>query len=259
LSKLFVKRENGRNLNPLIDTLSNKIEIYSDVKNLKEISEYRKFGWIKGFTSNPSLIRAGGSKDYVEFIEEALPLTNDLPFSVEVISDDLNYMKKQALFLHSLGKNIFVKIPITNTNRLSTIPLILDLLDEQVKVNITAVMTLSQVEMIYSSIPLNCEVIISIFAGRIADTGIDPVPFMKKVSGLKPKGKELKLLWASPREILNIFQAIECGIDIITATPEVLKKYSLLGKDLDEYSLETVKMFYEDATSAGYRIPEIDY
>ncbi len=246
-------------MNPSIEDLSNQIAIYSDVKNLQEINDYRLFGWIKGFTTNPSLIRAGGAENYIDFIRNALPLITNFPFSVEVIADDLNEMKKQALFLNRLGKNVFVKIPITNTQRNSTIPLIVDLLDEDVKVNITAIMTLNQVESIFSSVPLDKELIVSIFAGRIADTGIDPVPFMKKVSGLKPKAKEIKLLWASPREILNIFQAIECGIDIITATPEVLKKHSLLGKDLDEYSLETVKMFYEDATSAGYRIPEIDY
>jgi len=205
-------------LNPSIEDLSNQIAIYSDVKNLQEINDYRLFGWIKGFTTNPSLIRAGGAENYIDFIRNALPLITNFPFSVEVIADDLNEMKKQALFLNRLGKNVFVKIPITNTQRNSTIPLIVDLLDEDVKVNITAIMTLNQVESIFSSVPLDKELIVSIF-----------------------------------------FQAIECGIDIITATPEVLKKHSLLGKDLDEYSLETVKMFYEDATSAGYRIPEIDY
>lgn len=252
-----MKYENGTQVKaPMINLLSNKIEIYSDIKNLEEINAFRNFGWIKGFTSNPSLIRAGGAKDYTAFIKNAIPLTSNLPFSVEVISDDLNEMKKQALFLNSLGDNIFVKIPITNTHKASTLPIILELLDEGVKINLTAIMTMRQIEDIFSKVPLNKKIIVSIFAGRIADTGIDPVPFMASVSNNKPNSNDIKLLWASPREILNIFQAIECKIDIITATPDVLKKYSLLGKDLEEFSLETVKMFYNDAIAANYQIPE---
>lgn len=242
----------------MIKDLAKNIDIYSDIKNLNDLTNFRKYEWIKGFTSNPSLVRAGGSTNYINFIKSAIPLSNNLPFSVEVISDDLDEMMDQALYLNSLGNNIFVKIPITNTKKVSTVPLVLDLMSKDIKVNVTAVMTVNQIEKIYNSIPLNKRIIISIFAGRIADTGVDPVPLMKEISKIKPKSNLIQLLWASPREILNILQAIECGVDIITATPEILKKFSLLGKNLEEYSLETVKMFYTDAQEAGFRILEID-
>ena len=236
----------------MIEKIANKIDIYADVQSVEQIRQYSKYAWIKGFTSNPTLVRRGGSNSYIEFIKLAAEASNFLPISIEVIADDFLEMENQARFLQKLGKNIVVKIPISNTKSESSIPLIKKLLNEGMPLNITAVFTSSQIDSIQKIVSINSDCIVSVFAGRIADTGIDPVKVMKEYKNVFNELQNVKLLWASPREILNIFHAIESGSDIITATPDILGKFTLLGKNLEDYSLETVQMFYKDALAANF-------
>ena len=228
------------------------LDIFVDAINLDQIKEYISESWIKGVTTNPTLIRKGGAQNYLDFAKSAAVICKELPISLEVIADDIEEMYRQALILSALGKNIFVKIPITNTQGQSTDLLIEKLVSKGVKVNITAIMTEAQVDSILKSSKSSGEIILSVFAGRIADTGVDPIPLMKRVREKISSRTDIKLLWASPREILNIIQADEIGCDIITATPEILQKMNLIGKNLTEFSLETVKMFRKDAMDAGY-------
>jgi transaldolase len=177
------------------------------------------------------------------------------PVSFEVFADEFAEMEAQALEIASWGKNVYVKIPVTNTKGASAVPLVQRLSKRGVQLNVTAVFTLEQVKAVTQALDADTPAVVSVFAGRIADTGIDPVPMMaeaKKITSAKPKAE---LLWASPRELLNIFHADSVGCDIITVTPDVVGKLNLVGKDLDEYSLDTVKMFYKDASAAGYSIP----
>jgi transaldolase len=229
-----------------------KIDIYADIIDHKEITDFIDKEWIKGFTTNPTLIRKGGAKDYLAFAEEAAKKSLHLPISLEVIADDFDGMYRQAKILSELGSNIYVKIPVTNTKGESTLSVINQLVSEKVNLNITAIMTISQIELIRDSLPEKSGCILSVFAGRIADTGIDPVPFMEKVKKTISTQEEFKLLWASPREILNLIQAEKVGCDIITASSEILKKIDLIGKNLNEFSIETVQMFRSDALAAGY-------
>jgi transaldolase len=199
-------------------------------------------------------MRKAGITDYEGFSRSLLAQVKDRPISLEVFADDLETMATQARTIASWGKNVNVKIPITNTKGITTAPLIKELAGEGIILNITALMTLEQVKEVAHVLNPDVPAIVSVFAGRIADTGVDPVPLMKDaLLALKPTPKA-ELLWASPREVLNVFQANEIGTHIITATPDILNKLKLYGKDLSEYSLETVRMFYSDATAAGFTL-----
>ncbi|MCH2575149.1 transaldolase [Candidatus Poribacteria bacterium] len=211
-------------------------------------------GVASGFTTNPSLMKKAGVVDYAEFAKDVLCVIPDLPISFEVFSDEFSEMERQAQYLDSLGDNVYVKIPITNTKNESSVDLIESLVSSGVKVNVTAIMTLDQVVPVKDVLDPNVPAVVSIFSGRIADTGVDPVPVMRDAARLLSGSDKWELLWASPREILNLYQAEDCGCDIITMTPDLISKTRLKNKDLLEYSLETVKMFYDDANKQGYRI-----
>lgn len=231
------------------------VKIFADGANIDGIKEMYRNPLIKGFTTNPTLMRAAGISNYKGFAEDVLRVVPDRPVSFEVFADDLDEMEAQALEIASWGDNVYVKIPVTNTKGAFCGPIIQRLSAKGVKLNVTAVFTLQQVRGIADALAPETPAIVSVFAGRIADSGIDPVPLMTKAADLlrssRPKSE---LLWASPRELLNILQADESGCGIITVTNDVLKKLTLIGKNQDEYSLETVKMFYNDAKAAGYTI-----
>ena len=230
------------------------IKVFTDASTIPEIRGYASEPWVSGFTTNPTLMRKGGVTQYREFAIEAIEAAEGKPLSLEVVADDLDTMTAQGLLLGSWGSNVNVKIPITTTTGVSCLPVVRALLDAGVDVNVTAMMTDEQVAALIEILDVDDDVIVSVFAGRIADAGIDPVPVMTRyVEWLAPLPKE-QLLWASPREVLNIVQAADCGCDIITVTPELLRKLDLLGKDLTTFSLETVRMFYDDALSAGLEI-----
>ena len=232
-----------------------KIKLFADGANIQDIKSLYSSGDVRGFTTNPTLMKKAGVDNYLDFALQVLEVVNDLPVSFEVFSDDFDEMYKQAKTLASLGNNIYVKIPVTNTKGETSAPLIKKLDKEGIKINVTAVFTTEQVQEILSNMSGNNPHIISVFAGRIADTGLDPVNIMKDcLAKIKNHSPLLELLWASPREVLNIYQAEEVGCDIITATPDILKKMSLRGKCLEEFSRETVTMFYEDAQTSGYRL-----
>ena len=226
------------------------IKIFADTSDIKEIKELNDNPRIAGFTTNPTLMRKVGIKDYQEFCKDVLKIVKK-PISFEVFADDFDDMEIQARIISSWGENIFVKIPITNTKRESSIDLIKKLTDDGIKLNITAIMTPHQVLELP---PALAPMIISVFAGRIADTGVDPTPIMVQCKTYSLY-KNAELLWASPREVLNIYQAEKLGADIITCTPDLIKKYEQLkGKELMDFSLDTVKMFYQDAKEAGYKL-----
>jgi transaldolase len=231
-----------------------KIKIFADGANVKEMVELNKSGIVQGFTTNPTLMRKDGVKDYESFAKKILSEIRDLPVSFEVFSDEFELMEKEARKIATWGSNVYVKIPITNTRGESSIPLIKKLTNEGLSLNITAILTLEQVENVIEAINDKTPIIISVFAGRIADTGRDPVPYMKRASEIVRTKKNAELLWASSRELLNLFQAAECGCHIITITNDVLKKLKMIGKDIKELSLDTVKMFYNDALNAGFKI-----
>lgn len=231
-----------------------QVKIFADGADMNSILELYKKPYIKGFTTNPSLMRKAGVKDYEVFSRELIAIVPDQPISLEVFADDFLEMEKQAYRIASWGKNVYVKIPITNTKKESSCPLIVKLSNAGVQLNVTAILTLDQVQNVAKSLSVETPAIVSIFAGRIADTGVDPVPIMLKALEILKVLPKAELLWASPREMLNIMQANEIGCHIITVTGDVLKKLSLLGKDLEVYSLETVEMFYNDALAAGYSI-----
>jgi transaldolase len=231
-----------------------KIKLFADGADLDGISEMYRNPLVKGFTTNPTLMRKAGVEDYKAFAMQVLEAVPDRPISFEVFADEFPQMEQQAHEIASWGANVNVKIPVTNTRGEFSGPLIARLSRAGIAVNVTAVMTLEQVRRVTDCVARETPAIISVFAGRIADTGRDPVPLMAEaVSVMKAKPKA-ELIWASPRELLNIFQADAVGCHIITATNDILKKLALVGKDLDRYSLETVDMFYRDAAAAGYRI-----
>lgn len=235
-----------------VDSLTTKI--FADGADLEGMLEMASKPFISGLTTNPTLMKKAGISDYSIFAHQVLDKITDKPISFEVFSDDLDQMKEQGKKIASWGENVYVKIPVTNTSGESTKSVIQHLSDHGVKVNVTAIMTNEQVEEVVSSMNTEVPNCLSIFAGRIADTGRDPVPLMKaalKIIGNYPKSE---LIWASPRELLNIIQANEIGCHIITATNDILSKLKLLSKDLNEYSLETVKMFYNDAKQAGFQL-----
>jgi transaldolase len=231
-----------------------KVKIYADGADIQAIKNLAQNPLIKGFTTNPTLMRMAGVEDYEAFAQEVLQEITDRPVSFEVFADELDEMEKQGLKIASWGKNVNVKIPITNTKGVSTAPVIKSLSDAGVQLNVTAIMTLDQVRITADALNADVWSIVSVFAGRIADTGVDPVPMMKECKNLLKDRPKAELLWASPRELLNIFHANESGCGIITVTPDLLAKLKGVGKDLDQFSLETVEMFYRDATQAGYTI-----
>ena len=231
-----------------------RVKIFADGADFDGIMKMYANPLIKGFTTNPTLMRKAGISDYEAFARKLLAAVPDRPVSLVVFADDFDEMERQAKAIASWGKNVNVKIPVTNTKREFAGPLIRELSKSGVSVNVTAIMTLDQVQQVTDCLAPGTHAIISVFAGRIADTGVDPVPIMAqsvKIMKAKPKAE---LIWASPRELLNIFQADAVGCHIITATNDVLAKLGLVGKDLGAYSLETVEMFRRDAVAAGYTI-----
>lgn len=228
------------------------VAVYLDGASLPEIEEASRRGVVEGFTTNPTLAAKAGVTNYREFARRALDLIHDQPISFEVIADDLPVMAAQAREISSWGPNVFVKVPICNTERESAIPIIRELTADGLPLNVTAVMTLQQVEQVAAAMNPAVPGIVSIFAGRIADTGRDPCPIMRDAVELCRDLPNLRVLWASPREVLNVYQADECGVDVIVLTADLLGKLSLRGKDLEEFSRETVQMFYDDAKRAGY-------
>ena len=231
-----------------------KVKIFGDGAEKAGMLELYKNPLIKGFTTNPTLMRKAGLTDYEAFAKEILELIPDRPLSLEVFSDEFSEMKRQALKLAALGKNVYVKIPITNTRNESSLNLARDLAGSGVKLNITALTTLEQVKASHDALAKGPAAYVSVFAGRVADTGRDPLPIMTRAVEILRPSPQVELIWASPRELLNIFQADIIGCHVITVTHDILKKLSLVGKDLNEYSLDTVKMFYDDAQKAGYKL-----
>jgi len=234
--------------------VSARIKLFLDGANISDMKAARLDPMIKGFTTNPSIMKKAGIVDYTAFAKEVLAEITDLPVSFEVFSDDFTNMEREARIIHSWGKNTNVKIPITNTKGESAIPLIKKLSAEGIILNVTAILTEKQIKDVADALAADTAAIVSIFAGRIADTGIDPMPIMKNAVALLKNKPKAEVLWASPREVLNLYQAADCGCHIITATPDLLKKRELEAKDLGEYSLDTVKMFYNDAKAVGYSI-----
>jgi len=235
-----------------LDTL--KVKIFADGANKKKMLEMYSKNFVKGLTTNPSLMKKEGIRNYKNFCIDILKLIKDKPISFEVFSDDFNEMERQALEIASWADNVYVKIPITNTKKQTCYQTIKKLSKNNVKLNITALMTLNQVKEIVSVLQPNVPSYVSIFAGRIADTGIDPVPMMAEAVKILKSLPASELIWASPRELLNIFQADSIGCQIITVTNDILKKLSLIDYDLNQYSLDTVKMFYNDAVDAGFKL-----
>ncbi|MDP6781897.1 MAG: transaldolase [Alphaproteobacteria bacterium] len=235
-------------------TDSLNVKIFADGADLDGIRELARNPLIKGFTTNPTLMRKDGISDYAAFAKDMLDVIDGAPVSFEVFADEFDEMEAQALEIASWGDNVYVKIPITNTRGDSSVPLVKRLSAQKVQVNVTAMMTLDQVRHVAEALYAETPAVASVFAGRIADTGIDPVPLMREAVGILESRPKAELLWASPRELLNIFHADEVGCHIITVTHDLLGKLSGVGKDLDRFSLETVKMFYDDAHAAGYTI-----
>lgn len=231
-----------------------RVKIFADGADLQGILALHKNPLIKGFTTNPSLMRKAGIEDYEGFARQLVAAIPDRPISFEVFADDFDGMIAQGRVIASWGPNVNVKIPITTTKGTFTGPVIRTLANAGVSLNVTAIMTAGQVERVSECLAPNVPAIVSVFAGRVADTGRDPVPVMRASLRALARWPKAELLWASPRELLNIFQADKIGCHIITVSHDVLGKLPLIGKDLDEYSLETVKMFYRDATAAGFRI-----
>ena len=230
------------------------LKLYADGASIADITRLYAEGLVTGFTTNPSLMARAGVADYKAFARELLAHVRDYPISFEVIADDLTEMKRQALEIASWGANVYVKLPITNTRGDSVLPLVRDLSAAGVQLNVTAILTLEQTAGAVEALSPKTPSVISIFAGRIADTGLDPVPIMRAAVAMASIKPTIEILWASVREPLNLYQAQECGCHIITATSDVLKKASMYRKDLVKLSLETVEMFYQDALSAGYRL-----
>ena len=235
--------------------LHERIKIFADGASLPSMLESARDPRIAGFTTNPTLMRQAGVADYRAFAREVLAAIRDRPISFEVFADDFAEMRRQALEISGWGPNVYVKIPITNTAGARSEALVRELSRAGVKLNVTALCTLAQVRETAAALAGGAPGVISVFAGRIADTGRDPVPHMREALAVcRAADAGIELLWASPRELLNIVQAAEVGCDIITVTPDLLKKLPLVGKDLGAFSLETVQMFHRDAESAGYKL-----
>jgi len=229
------------------------VKIFADGANLDSIRSLRSNDWIRGFTTNPTLMRQSGVKNYLDFARQVIEVVSDLPLSLEVFSDDFREMRRQALTLASIGPNVNVKIPVTNSQAESSNELVRDLASSGVSLNVTAIFTMAQFEGSLAALRNGPHSYLSIFAGRIADTGRDPLPIIREAVDLC-RGQDSEVIWASPRETLNIIQANDAKCHIITVTPDLLKKLDLLDKELDDFSLDTVKMFARDAQQAGYKI-----
>lgn len=243
-----MKTKNPKQVNKL------KIKIFADGAEKTGMLEMAGKPFIQGLTTNPTLMRKAGISDYKSFAHEILGLIRDKPISFEVFSDEFSEMERQAMEIASWGDNVYVKLPITNTRREPLHPLIRKLAARKVKLNVTALMTLEQVKGTVDALDPAVHSYISVFAGRIADTGRDPIPLMADSLKAMKGNPKAELIWASPRELLNIFQADEIGCHIITVTNDILKKLDMVGYDLGEYSLDTVKMFYRDGQAAGFRL-----
>jgi transaldolase len=231
------------------------IKIFADGASLASMREAARDPRIAGFTTNPTLMRKAGVADYRAFAKEVLAEIRDKPISFEVFADDADGMRRQARELASWGDNVYVKVPVTNTRGAPSTDLIRELAGAGVKLNVTAICTLEQVREVATALAGGAPSVISVFAGRIADTCRDPIPLMREALGIcRAADRRIELLWASPREVLNIAQAAEIGCDIITVTPDLLAKLALHGKELAVFSLETVQMFYRDAEAAGYKL-----
>ena len=230
------------------------VKIFADGADLAEMLMLARHPVIRGFTTNPTLMRKAGVVDYRKFAHDVLEVIFDRPISFEVFSDDFDEMERQAREIATWGDNVYVKIPITNTRGESSTDLVRRLSDAGVKLNVTAILTLAQVEAVTECFASECAGCVSVFAGRIADTGRDPIPLMVSALEIMRARPRLELIWASPRELLNIFHADAIGCHIITVTADLLKKLPLVGKDLAAYSLDTVKMFHDDARQAGYTL-----
>jgi transaldolase len=231
-----------------------KVKLFADGADKAAILELYSNPMITGFTTNPTLMRKAGITDYEAFSRDLLQAIPDRPISLEVFADEFDQMERQAHKIAGWGGNVYVKIPVTNTRREPSYSLACRLSHSGVKVNVTALLTLDQVRDVAAALGGGAPSYISVFAGRIADTGRDPVPLMAAAMELIRPYPNIEMIWASPRELLNIFQADSIGCHIITATPDVLKKLSLVGKDLHDYSLETVKMFHDDAAKSGFTL-----
>jgi transaldolase len=231
-----------------------KVKIFADGADKAGMLEMYAKPYIKGLTTNPTLMRKAGIADYKEFAADILKAIPDRPISFEVFSDEFPEMERQALEIADWGDNVYVKIPVTNTKREPSYELVHKLAERGVKVNVTALMTLSQVRDVVAALSPRVPSYVSVFAGRIADTGRDPVPLMAAAVQILKLNPQAELIWASPRELLNIFHANDIGCHVITVTNDILKKLSLVGFDLDDYSLDTVKMFHTDAVAAGFKL-----
>jgi transaldolase len=231
-----------------------KVKIFADGADIASILELSRKPFIKGFTTNPTLMRKAGVPDYASFAALVLQQIPDKPVSFEVLADDEESMERQARYMATWGANVYIKIPVTNTRRQPMYGLIQRLSRDGIQVNVTAVLTLEQVRRSARALEGGAASNVSVFAGRIADTGRDPLPMMKKTVEILKFNKHCELIWASPRELLNIFQADQIGCHIITVTSDILKKLNLVGKDLEDFSLDTVKMFYEDGVNSGYSL-----
>ena len=231
-----------------------KVKIFADGADKAGMLEMYAKPYIKGLTTNPTLMRKAGLTDYRAFAKDILKVIPDKPISFEVFSDEFADMERQAMEIAGWGNNVYVKIPVTNTRRENSYELVRKLAKRKVKINVTAIMTLAQVKDVVAALDPATPSYVSVFAGRIADTGRDPVPHMAEAVKLLKVNPKAELIWASPRELLNILQADAIGCHIITVTNDILKKLSLVGFDLDDYSLDTVKMFYNDAVAAGFKL-----
>ena len=232
-----------------------RIKVFADGADKNGLLELNRNPLVRGMTTNPTLMRKAGIADYESFAREVLETIRDKPISFEVFADDFPEMRRQALKIGSWQANVYVKIPITNTRGDSALPLVRELTREGVKINVTAMLTLAQVRGVSEALNPSVPAIVSMFAGRIADTGVDPVPLMRAATALLDELPQAELLWASVREVLNIFQADSCGCDIVTVTHDILEKaLKTAGRGLAEMSLDTVKMFAGDARVAGFRL-----
>lgn len=232
------------------------VKVFSDGAVLETMLKDLQTGLVTGFTTNPSLMKKAGISSYIGFAKEVLAKITDYPVSFEVFADDLASVEKEAEKIASLGDNVYVKIPVTTSTGESTCPLIQKLSAKGIKLNVTAIFTIEQTQAVVDHLTAGVPAIVSVFAGRIADTGVDPMPIMEEALRICRQKEEVELLWASPRETYNIYQADQLGVDIITCTTDLIAKLPLQGKDLEDYSLETVQMFLKDSTSLGFKILE---
>jgi transaldolase len=238
----------------MTDVAKLKVKIFADGADKNGIVEIGKNPFIKGFTTNPTLMRKVGITDYEKFSREVLELIGDRPISYEVFADDFAEMERQARKITTWGKNVYVKIPVTNTKREKANAMVERLAKDGIKLNVTALMTVQQVREVTAALKDGPESYISVFAGRIADTGVDPLPLMTEALAVMKEAPKSELIWASPRELLNIFHADSMGCHVITVTNDILAKLKLVGKNLEDYSLETVEMFFKDGQASGFKL-----